>query len=189
MQRVIPIPDPMQPMPNASQLGIKILADGYLDIVPYFSDPTLSLLWYRNGQLVTTLFDPYPSGYTYSIPTLQAGDILIFQEALTRLDIQNDNVESIVLNSDLTQLTATACASLKCIDFRNASSFTSGAFPLNNIINTLYDTANMVSTFGAAVGIINGGTVVGTLYTDSAGTYYSYLETTALNKGWTIVQL
>lgn len=188
MQRAIPIPDPMYPMPaNASQLGIKILSAGSFIFTPTSASAYIYADLYRGGIVVGNYL--MNSGAVRTISSLQAGDVLIFTTSLTDLLIQNNNTESIALNSDLAQLDVSICSGLKCVDFRNATSLlNSVSFSTSGDIQLIYDTANNNATQSAVNWLILNYTP-GVLYIDPDGVYYSSLKTLAIARGWTVYDL
>ena len=93
-------------------------------------------------------------------------------------------------NTALTSLECSSCSALQELNLSTNTALTSlECGSCAKLVSISYPATNSnVST--AVAGAITAATAAdGTVYTDSAGAYYSTIETAANNKGWTIEQL
>ena len=129
---------------------------------------------------------------TYNCTGLTSLD-LSHNTALTSLDVSNcTGLTSLDLshNTALTSLNIESCENLTSLDLSANTALTSlfENYYVENLSVIKYPAtdSNVSSKIATLIGYTNNS---GTVYTDSAGAYYSTIETAANNKGWTIEQL
>ena len=98
------------------------------------------------------------------------------------LDVSNNkNLKklSIALNENIEELDLAANTQLQTLDCNSCTGLTSISYPATN--------SNVSTAIASAITVATA--TDGTVYTDSAGAYYSTIETAATTKGWTIEQI
>ena len=120
-------------------------------------------------------------------------DILMEAPSITHLNTYNcTGLTSLDLshNTALTSLNIESCENLTSLDLSANTALTSlfENYYVENLSVIKYPAtdSNVSSKIATLIGYTNNS---GTVYTDSAGAYYSTIETAANDKGWTIEQL
>ena len=102
--------------------------------------------------------------------------------ALTALDVSN--------NTALTQLNCNSCHALTALDVSKNTALTQlDCGSCTKLISISYPATNEDVSTAVAGAITNADAADGTVYTDSAATYYNAIATAATTKGWTIAQI
>ena len=101
---------------------------------------------------------------------------------LTALDVSK--------NTALTQLNCSSCYTLTALDVSKNTALTQlNCSSCAKLISISYPATNENVSTAVAGAITNADAADGTVYTDSAATYYDTIATAATAKGWTIAQI
>ena len=113
--------------------------------------------------------------------------------ALTTLDCSSCSVLTAIdlsKNTALTTLWCGSCSALTALDVSKNTALTElGCSGCSKLVSISYPATNEDVATAIAGAITEADAADGTVYTDSAGAYYSTIETAATTKGWTIEQL
>ena len=107
---------------------------------------------------------------------------IALNENIEELDLAaNTQLQTLDCNSctGLTSLDLAANTQLQTLDCNSCTGLTSISYPATN--------SNVSTAIASAITVATA--TDGTVYTDSAGAYYSTIETAATTKGWTIEQI